>query len=87
MGNWLNLDAMQGDPQGEELFQPHCMLFTWYYLNNSTLLNFPATLVQGKNEYNSFVKVSLTYFIITCIVDTSSRFVSLVGQWKQFYCR
>lgn len=26
--------------------------------------------MQGKNEYSSFVKVSLTYFIITSIVAT-----------------
>lgn len=91
MGNWHNSETMQGDCEGE--FWAHCMFLPddiqviplYYFLNLSRKLKLPTALAVGKNEYTSFVNVSLTYFGITCRVATSSRFISLVRQWKWFY--
>lgn len=92
-GNWRDSEVMQGDREGE--FWAHCMFLPdniqiippYYFLHLSRKLKFPAALAVSKNEYSSFVNVSLTYFRITCRVATSFRFISLVRQWKRFYCR
>ena len=92
-GNWHNSEMMQG--QCEDEFQTCCMFLPgniqiippYYFLHLTRKLKLPAALAVGKNEDNSFVNMSPTYFRITCRVATSSRLISLVREWKQFYCR